>query len=610
MIAKNTWGAGGGAISCGLDPAITNLPAGFTHRSILVIQNGINRTFETWGSALTGLSGKIRPANDAAVELDKLGYWTDNGAVYYYNYDTTKGYAGTLLAIRDEYASKGVPLSYVQLDSWWYPKSYLATWQGGPTNSRGGIYLYEADSQLFPNGLAAFQQQLGLPLVTHARWIDDYSAYRTNYTFSRNAPIDWSYWTNLMASIAAAGVVTYEQDWLDNNCLPLMNLNDPPAFMNHMAAAAEEKGINLQYCMALPRHYLQGSLYSNLLTMRVGGDDFTAGKWNQVLYDSRLAFALGSWPWVDVFMSNEERNLLLATLTAGIVGPGDALGAVNAVNLGKVIRSDSVIVKPDMPLLPIDSVYVEDAQGKNAPMIAATSTEHDGLKAGYVFSFARQTANATARFVPASLVNPGDAYVYDYFSRTGAVVAAGEAFSFSTTVAEVNNGGRYFVVAPIGPSGIALVGDTNKYVTLGRKRFSDLSDSGTLQATVQFAAGETNVTLSGYAPSMPFVWTYAGTINSASYDEANHWFTVGIGPDAVRAATVSLSMQPVLHVETLPGILQLSWPASPAAVLEQAASLRQPTEWTPATNAVATLGGRKVVHVDTTLSAAFYRLRY
>ncbi len=62
------------------------------------------------------------------------------------------------------------------------------------------------------------------------------------------------------------------------------------------------------------------------------------------------------------------------------------------------------------------------------------------------------------------------------------------------------------MVAPIGTSGIALVGDTNKFVTLGTKRVSTLTDGGgALHATVAFAAGETNVTLAGYAPSAPYL---------------------------------------------------------------------------------------------------------
>ena len=40
----------------------------------------------------------------------------------------------------------------------------------------------------------------------------------------------------------------------------------------------------------------------------------------------RLASALGEWSWTDVFMSSETSNLLLSTLSASMVGVGDALG--------------------------------------------------------------------------------------------------------------------------------------------------------------------------------------------------------------------------------------------------------------------------------------------
>ena len=288
---------GDGSISCGIQSGIPELPAGFTHRTILTIQNGINQAFETWGNALTGLSGKVRPANDSTVELNKLGYWTDNGAAYYYSYVPSLGYTGTLLAVRDQFATNGFPLGYLQLDSWWYPKGAANTWQGDSFNNRGGINLYQADSALFPKGLTGFQGQLGLPLITHCRWIDGASPYRSQYAMSANVIVDDAYWTNRMAYLSAAGVITFEHDWLDINALPLLNLTDPPAFMNEMADSAAACGINMQYCMALPRHYLQGSLYDNLVTMRVSGDRFEIGKWNKLLYTSQLAGAVGCWPW-------------------------------------------------------------------------------------------------------------------------------------------------------------------------------------------------------------------------------------------------------------------------------------------------------------------------
>ena len=597
---------GDGSISCGIDPAIGQLPANFTQRTILVAQPGINQTFATWGAALTSLSGKRLPANDAAVELNKLGYWTDNGATYYYNYDGSKGYAGTLLAMRDEYASKGVPIAYLQLDSWWYPKGAAATW-----NTWGGIYLYEPDATLFPNGLAAFQQQLGLPLITHARWIDPASPYQTNYMMSGGVCIDPAYWTNRMAFLKNAGVVTYEQDWLSLMGVPLQNLNDPPAYMNNMQAAAASNSLNLQYCMPWARHYLQGSLYNNLLTIRTSNDRLETSKWDQFLYDSRLASALGEWPWCDVFMSAETRNLLIATLSAGPVGPGDAEGAVSAVNLTKVIRTDSVIVKPDVPIAPIDQTYVNDVLGLNRPMVAAAWTDHGSLRALYVYAYARPLGDSSASFTPAQLGVSGNAFVYDYFTGTGTVVSNGNTFDFTADMPDNTDGGSYFIAVPIGPSGIALLGDTNKFVTLGKKRVSELSDPGFVHATLVFAPGETNLTLTGYAPGAPYATALNGSVGTVSYDSANRLFAVPVLPGNSNAATVVLGMVPIpsLQITNLAGQLQISWPTNALGfTLQQATTLGPPPDWTPATNAIIPISDRNTATLTANGSAAFYRL--
>src|SRR5258708_22298197 len=95
------------------------------------------------------------------------------------------------------------------------------------------------------------------------------------YVFSANVSVDPAYWNNIMSSIKNAGVVTYEQDWLGENAIPLTNLYDPPAFMSTMAAGAASNGLNLQYCMELNRHYLQGTLYTNLMAMGVDRDRFS-----------------------------------------------------------------------------------------------------------------------------------------------------------------------------------------------------------------------------------------------------------------------------------------------------------------------------------------------
>ncbi|BCL25207.1 CBM35 domain-containing protein [Streptomyces aurantiacus] len=646
--------AADGSIAVGVLGSIATLPAGYTRRTILSVKAGIGAAHRAWGTALTRLAGKTPPPNDRGVILNKLGYWTDNGADYYYKFDESKGYAGTLLAVRDEWAAQKIPMGYMQLDSWWYPKGPDSKWNALPD----GTSLYEADKELFPDGLAAFQKKLGMPLVTHARWMDALSPYHDDYAFSNNVVIDPEFWQSVMKYLRDGGVTVFEQDWLCTKAKPAdTNLTDADAFFDNMAWFSAAEGIDLQYCMALPRDYLQSTCYPHLTTIRVSDDRFDRPKWDDFLYDSQFAGSLGVWPWADVFLSGERDNLLLANLSAGPVGVGDALGKVNAANLSKVARPDGVLVKPDVPIVPTDATYIGQAAGNLPAMVAATHVVHaTGLTYRYVFAYARQFrapqriyqaedatlsgvsvrseesgytgsgyadyqhadgdyvewtvqapaagtytlqfryANAaftdrplavqvngaaartlsfpstgwwsswsvvgltatlaagantvrviatgssggnidwlgvtqgtvptglsqSVSFSLASLGVGGPAYVYDYYAGTGALVASGG--SVSTTVTS----GTYWVVASVGPSGIAFLGDAGKFVSHGDKRVVHLDDDGNVNATLAFAAGEGPVTLHGYAPRRPTVTATTGSAGAVAYDTSTKLFTVSV----------------------------------------------------------------------------------
>lgn len=522
-----------GVISSGIDATISTLPAGFVHRTFLVIGQGVNAVFGIWGHAMTSLQGKSRPANDSDVTLNKLGYWTDHGATYYYNYDPNLGYAGTLIAAYNSFKRASIPLGYIQLDSWWYPKGPSHTW----TDHNGGIYTYNADPTIFPNGLSPFQQ-LAIPLVTHAKQIDASSPYRSQYTMSNNVSTDPKYWNMVAGYLQSNGVATYEQDWLAQKALPATNLTDPDAFMNNMAKSMSAAGLTMQYCMPLPRHFLQSSLYNNLTSIRVSGDRFSNARWDDFLYASDLASALGVWPWSDVFMSTETDNLLLATLSAGVVGVGDAIGAESATNLLQTIRADGVIVKPDAPIVPVDSSFIQDAQALNTPMVASTYTDFGGgMRALYAFAYARASHSlAAASFTPASLGLPGSVYVYNYFTGVGTVVPAGGTFT------DTVSSGSYYIVVPVGRSGIAFLGDAGKFVSLGKKRITQLTDTGSVQASVTFATGETSLTLYGDAPSRPHVTASDGSVGAVTYNSTTGLFSYPVTPGADGAATVTMSL--------------------------------------------------------------------
>jgi hypothetical protein len=519
-------------ISCGVMSSITELPAGFTQQTILAAGHGIGAVHHIWGGALTSLSGKILPASDDGIVLNKLGYWTDHGATYYYDYESALGYTGTLKAVVDDWAEKNLPIGYMQLDSWWYPKGPQALW----TDSADGEYLYEADSQLFPDGLAAFREQIGLPLLTHARWIDPSSPYQQEYQTSGGVVIDPRFWENRMRYLRDAGVVTYEQDWLGAGAQPVYNLTAPGEFFGNMARYAAANGLTIEYCMPLPRNYLQTTLYDNVTHLRVSNDRFDSGKWDQFLYDSQLARSIGMWPWSDVFMSTETTNLLLSNLSAGPVGVGDPIGQESQANLMQVVRPDGVIVKPDVPIVPDDQTYLaEAADSTTPPMVAWTYSDHTDLRYGYVFSYARNTPSQTASFQPSALGVTGSAYVYDYFAGTGTLVQAGGDYQQTVT------SGSYWVVAPVGPSGIAFLGDAGKFVSLGKKRITSVSDHGTVQAAVAFAPGEDTVTLQGYSPTSPGVEASPGAAGPVTYDPATGIFSVQVSPGPADSAAVTIA---------------------------------------------------------------------
>src|SRR5260370_6674273 len=233
---------------------------------------------------------------------------------------------------------------------------------------------------------------------------------------SNNVSIDPQYWKDYAQYLVNNGVEVLEQDWLSQQASTNFNLTDPYLFLDNMASKMAATGRKLVYCMPLPAHFLQSTNYDNVVAVRVSNDAFARSKWDGMLLFSRLAGAVGLWPFADELSSNSLKDVLLSTLTAGPLGSGDALGTVNGANLQQAVRGDGVIVKPDTAIVPLDASFTAISQDQTAPMVASTYTNHGGIRTAYVFAYDRTVgALGAIAFSPEAVGVAGPAYVFGYF---------------------------------------------------------------------------------------------------------------------------------------------------------------------------------------------------
>jgi hypothetical protein len=188
-------------------------------------------------------------------------------------------------------------------------------------------------------------------------------------------------------------------------------------------------------------------------------------------------------------------------------------------NLLQVIRSDGVIVKPDDSIAPLDSTYIAEANNRGAAVVAATRTRHEGVTTSYVFAFRQTAEQRTASFLPSALGYTGPVYAYDYFDKRGKYVEPGEAIEFV-----VPDNGAYWIIVPIGASGVGFLGDATKFVSNGRNRVARILDNGTLEARIIFSAGETRMHLYGFSRVQPVIQATRAAVKKLVYDSHTQLF--------------------------------------------------------------------------------------
>ncbi len=562
-----------GLIALEIDSTNPMLPAGDVYSHLITFGHGIGKTFTMWGSTLRNMVGRPITGNQSDLSLSKPMLSTDAGATYYYSFDRALGYEGTLRAAIASAQAAGIPMGVVHFDSWWYLKGGDCNAPNDPsfaawTNSGGGVWRFVMDPSLFQEINASdwedgFVQNLG-PGMAHGRWVDTCSPYRlpiydgsdglqTALPVSGNVIVDPDIWARIAQTVKHSGMVIFEQDFLATKARAT-NTFDDEKFLNAMAAAMGANGIDLQFCMPLARHLLEAFQFERVHTIRVSGDRFGWNHWDAEMYGSIIVNAGSVWPTVDNFHTTEERNLLLAVLSAGPLALSDPIGAF--IPIPEAIRSDGLILKPDFSMVPTDSSFVAEASaiehfygvsgpaasnpGNKAhlilpPLVAHAYSDFGLSKVEYVFAYSRNlNAPAQVSFSPQDFGFAGDVYVYDYFGKTGGRQPAAQAI-----VRAVDSRGSYFVIAPVGPSGIAFLGDLSRFVPASKQRLPSFIDNGQITATLQFVPGET-VVISMLARSTPVVSADGAPVSALAYDSSTGLYQVTLTPYRDIRATIRI----------------------------------------------------------------------
>jgi len=526
----------GHAVAVGIDGELQKLEPGRVTESILVFSDkGVVDTMNSLGATLLSESGKKPIDKYETYFLKYLGYWTDNGAFYYYRTEPGKNYATTLLELGVYMKRESIPVRHLQLDSWWYYKSKIDN----------GVYRWEPIKEMFPDGLEDFQNKLGMPLTFHNRYFAIDTSYKDRMAFIGNEgarigeekqgdargngpsakdgvhPLTREVFDIWGGDVKKWGGVMYEQDWLGTQISRVNALRSDPDlaanWMKNMNDAMAERGLDIQYCMPTVLFYFESTRHQAVTNIRSSNDyhvRFNARSvnlWWEHIFTSPLIAALGSYPYKDVFITNppdktfddplkartyltsgdpnnkydenshlfepyNRQEALLSILGAGPVGIGDRIGDINKSIVMLIADEEGVLVKPDRPIVPIERMFFKNPMAEKETLIGYTQSAISGNTWFYVFGshVNELLVNNKMKFELSNNDLPlsGDYVLYDFFG--GKALRSGKEFSISRGLRQTEF--VYLVLAPVDKEGRALIGDVGKLVTASSTRIKSWKD--------------------------------------------------------------------------------------------------------------------------------------
>ena len=190
-------------------------------------------------------------------------------------------------------------------------------------------------------------------------------------------------------------------------------------------------------------------------------------------------------------------------------------------------------------IAPLDSAYIAEVDNRESPVLAAARTHHEGATTSYVFAFRQTAEQRTASFLPSALGYKGPVYAYNYFDKRGIYVEPRKAIEFV-----VPDNGAYWIIVPVGRSGVGFLGDAGKFVSNGRNCIAHILDTGTLTARVVFSAGERRLHLYGFSRLQPAIQTTGAVVENLTYDLHTQLFQFDLVAKPNTTPVVALRAHP------------------------------------------------------------------
>lgn len=250
--------------------------------------------------------------------------------------------------------------------------------------------------------------------------------------------------------------------------------------------------------MPTPYEVLSAASLPSVTNARATGDYFHSSNQWAVGQTALFYWALNILPFKDGFYSsnhkqvggqtegpetNPDREALMATLSAAMVGPMDGIYLLNASRVMMTCRGDGKVLKPDRPLTPPDACFLA---GNPTCKVYATHSDVKGLGRVYYYFNDDGTAPMTAAEVglgPAG--GNGTHAVYNWYTGELSLLAA------RNSIMPGYEGHLYTIVMPVLGNWI-FVGEVDKYVIASTLRFPSVTaTAGSLSVEVSGVRGET-----------------------------------------------------------------------------------------------------------------------